>query len=461
MGRMNEPDSRLSAPAGTGFSPPPLQEKLPLGKPSAISHPLEQAVALTQAHSVSEAEWRARQQAAESGLHAVIDLDRLITNLRLLQLLLPSDVEILAMLKANAYGHGLLPIAWAALWGGARWLGVARIEEGLLLREGGITAPILVLGPPNPERLEGAIRAGLHLAVGSAHDVAALRAAAERLGLAVRVHLEVDTGMHRFGADPDEVVGLAQELVTHPLLEFEGLYTHFATADAPDGRILELQEERFRTVRQQLLARGLHPPVVHQANSAAALRGAIGDPVLPGRRVVRLGMAFYGFPPNPAMTLPPGIRPALELRSRLVRCFVVHPGEGISYGHTYKTNAFEHCGVVPIGYGDGLPLLLSNRGWFQVRGQRCPIRGRICMDQTIISLASCPQAEVGDLVVIFGSSDQEAMTPWDAATLTGTIAYELLTHLAPRIPRLYHQAGRFVAIADLTGLCWRPPVFSQ
>jgi len=399
--------------------------------------------------------WCERLRAAQAALHALVDLDQLATNVRALLRMLPPDVELLAILKANAYGHGLVPTARAALAGGARWLGVARIEEGLVLRQAGITAPVVVLGPPNHDRLREAVASDLTIAVGSFADVAAVRRAALALGRRARVHLEVDTGMHRFGADPVEAIALARALHHDPALEFEGVYTHFATADAPDCRMLRLQQARFRAVRERLLAEGLHPPVVHQANSAATLRGAIGDPDLPGRRVVRTGIAFYGLTPDPAMALPPGVRPALELRARLARCFTVDAGEGISYGHTYVTDRPTRCGLVPVGYADGLPRSLSNRGWFLVHGVRCPIRGRVCMDQTIVSLEDVPQAQLGDPVIVLGDTASGAMSAWEAAELSGTIAYEILTSLAARIPRVYVRGGEPVALADSFGLVER------
>ncbi|MCX2728156.1 alanine racemase [Thermomicrobium sp. 4228-Ro] len=399
--------------------------------------------------------WCDRLRAAYSALHAAVDLDQLAANARALLRTLPPDVELLAVLKANAYGHGLVPTARAALAGGARWLGVARIEEGLVLRQAGITAPVVVLGPPNAGRLREAIAADITLAVGSLADLLAVRRAASALGRRARVHLEVDTGMHRFGADPAEAIALARALRSDPALEFEGIYTHFATADAPDCRTLRLQLARFRAVRERLVAEGLHPPVVHQANSAATLRGAIGDPDLPGRRVVRAGIAFYGLTPDPAMSLPAGVRPALQLRARLTRCFTVDAGEGISYGHTYVTDRPTRCGLVPVGYADGLPRALSNRGWFLVHGIRCPIRGRVCMDQTIISLEDVPQAQLGDPVIVLGDPASGAMTAWEAAELSGTIAYEILTSLAARIPRVYVRGGEPVALADSFGLLER------
>ncbi len=408
-----------------------------------------------EATSTSSDGWSARCRAAAAGLHALVDLDQLVANLRALARLLPPDVGILAVLKANAYGHGLVPTASAAVEGGAAALGVARIEEGLVLRQGGIAAPIVVLGPPNHERLIDALHAQLTIAVGSEHDARAVIRAAERVQRRARVHLEVDTGMHRFGVTPDEAVPLARLLATHPLIEFEGIYTHFATADDPSCHALRRQQTRFRAVRERLVAEGLHPPIVHQANSAATLRGALGDPDLPGQRLVRLGIVFYGWPPAPTMPVPPGVRPALELRARLARCFTVQPGEGISYGHTFVTDRPLRCGLVPVGYADGLPRALSNRGWFLVRGQPCRIVGRVCMDQTIVSLECCPDARIGDPVVVFGTSEG-AMTPWDAAELAGTIAYELLTSLAARIPRLYQRGGEVIALADTQGLIWRP-----
>ncbi len=398
-----------------------------------------------------------RLAAAEAGTHALIDLDALAGNVQAVRARLPEDVGLMGVVKANAYGHGLIPCARALLAAGARWLGVARIEEGLALRGAGITAPVLVLGPPNYALLQPALDADLALAVGSAADVAAIaRAASGDFGPA-RLHLKVDTGMRRFGVEMDEALELAQAIVADPRLELEGLFTHFATADEPDPGFLREQARRFRQVRHLLARHGIAPRVVHQANSAATLRGIVGDPDLPGERLARAGIVLYGLPPSAAVPAPPDTRPALRLETRLARVFTVAAGEGISYGHTFVAGREIRCGLAPIGYGDGLSRLLSNCGWFVVRSTRCPIRGRVCMDQTVIEVSRVSGVEAGEPALVLGDGQSGEMTAVDIAELCGTIPYEVVTALAARVPRIFLRGGQPVAVSDLAGLVEERP----
>lgn len=355
----------------------------------------------------------ARVAAARAGTHAVIDLDRLAANAAAFRARLPANVALMAVVKANAYGHGLVPCAQAFLEGGATWLGVARIEEGLVLREAGITAPIVVLGPPNHARVASALQANVQLAIGSLEDVHVVQAAARQVGQQAAVHLKVDTGMRRFGVEPAAVLAVAHAIVSAPETRLAGLFTHFASADAPGSPLLRQQAERFRAVRQQLAAAGIVPETVHQANSAATIQGLLGDASLPGQRLARCGVALYGLPPSSDVPVPDGVRPALQLWSRVARVFRVQPGEGISYGPAFIADRPMLCALVPIGYGDGLPRVLSNRGWMAIHGQRCPIRGRICMDQIVIELPAPLQHLDG---------------PDTAGTPAGSLALEVIQH---------------------------------
>jgi alanine racemase len=398
-----------------------------------------------------------RLAAAQGGTHALVDLDALAKNTQAVLARLPDDVGLIAVVKANAYGHGLIPCARALLAAGARWLGVARIEEGLALRHAGITAPVLVLGPPNHALLRPALGADLALAVGSTADVTAVAQATNETFGPARVHLKVDTGMRRFGVEPEQAMELAQAIVADPRLELEGLFTHFATADEPDSGFLQEQARRFRAVRHLLARRGIAPRVVHQANSAAALRGVVGEADLPGERLARAGIVLYGLPPSAAVAAPPGSRPVLRLLTRLARVFTVAAGEGISYGHTFIARQQTRCGLAPVGYGDGLSRLLSNRGWFVVRGRRCPIRGQVCMDQTIIEVDRASGVEAGEPTVVLGDGQSGEMTAVDIAGLCGTIPYEVVTGLAARVPRVYLRNGQPVALSDLAGLVEERP----
>ncbi|HLI50678.1 MAG TPA: alanine racemase [Thermomicrobiaceae bacterium] len=401
-----------------------------------------------------------RLSAAQAATHAVIDLDALAGNAIALRRLLPKGAGLMAVVKANAYGHGLVPAARAFLAAGASWLGVARIEEGLALRDAGITAPILVLGPPNPLLAEAAARSGLSLAVGS---VDGLRRLVEQLPpdlpSQLPVHLKVDTGMHRFGVQPDDAAKALRSIVSdayvRKYVQLEGIFTHFATADEPGSNFAEVQAERFSATLRQLAEADLLPDnvYVHMANSAGSLRGLV-DPGISGAHVLaRAGIALYGLEPSPAMPLPEGCRPALRLYSRVAHELAVPAGEGISYGLTYRPERNIRCVVLPAGYGDGVSRLLSNQGWALIDGRRCPIRGRVCMDQLVVETGEGGSVtpSSGTLATLIGDGSDEAMTAGNVARLCGTINYEVVTAISARVPRVYLRDGRPVAVADLLG----------
>ena len=359
--------------------------------------------------------------------------------------------EIAPAVKADAYGHGAAACAHAALAAGANRLGVARIEEGLALRRAGITRPILVLGPPNPQLLGPALRAGLSLSVGTPRVARLVAEAAAELGVRAAVHLEIDTGMRRYGLEPDVAVDVARMAASGSDLQIEGVYSHFATADEASDRFAHEQAGRFAAVWEALRRFGVTPPYVHLANSAATLRPV---PIqLDGSVTVvqRVGLALYGLSPSASVPVPPAFRPVMTLKTRLARVFNLAAGEGVSYGLTYVTERPVRCATVPVGYGDGLPLRLSNHGWLAIDGAACPIRGRVCMDQTVIEVDGAGAVAEGDEAVVFGPAPG-AMTVDDVARLAGTINYEVVTAVAARVPRIYLEHGRPVAIADLEGL---------
>lgn len=392
-----------------------------------------------------------RLAAAQGATHALIDLDVFAANLTALRERLPAGAELLAVLKANAYGHGLIQCARVAVEAGAVRIGVARIEEALRLREAGITAPILVLGPPNLAMVRQAAEFGITLAVGSHEGLAAV---IDALGDAPRltVHLKIDTGMHRFGVEVAAAVGLAREILSEPRLFLEGAFTHFAAADAGDDQSLRLQATRFGEAMEAFAAAGITLPVTHMANSAAILRGVVAGPATGSQLLARAGLALYGLAPSACVPLPDDIRPVMTLKTRLGHIATVPAGEGISYGHTYVPDHPIRCATLPIGYGDGFSRGLSNRGWGLVRGTVCPIRGRVCMDQTVIEIEGVPEATIGDEVVLLGDGRDGAMTADLAAEMLGTINYEVVTALALRVPRIYLRGGEPVAIRDIFGL---------
>lgn len=369
------------------------------------------------------------------GTHALIDLDAYQRNIALLRSR-AQGAACMAVIKADAYGHGAVACARAAVAAGCDWLGVARIEEALLLRREGIDAPLLVLGPPNAARLDQALRAGIALAVGSAASFDAVVQTAARIGEPARVHVKVDTGMHRYGFSVEEAVEVVERLSRNPFITVDGVFTHFARADETDLAPTDEQARRFAAVIARLRERCLLPRWVHQANSAGILTGRFA-----GTNLVRAGIAAYGLSPSDECRVDAEFRPVLSLRSVIGRRFTLQPGAGVAYGWTYVAERAEEVAVVPVGYADGLPRQLANTGWFVVGGERAPIRGRVCMDQTIVGVPD--DAREGDLVTVYGTDG--AMTLDDIAAIAGTNAYEIATRVMPRVPRIYLRNGQPVA----------------
>lgn len=373
-----------------------------------------------------------------SGPHARIDLDAYVANLASLLDLAPPGAELMAVVKADGYGHGMVVLAHAAEQSGVRWLGVARIAEGLLLRREGVRASILVIGPPNLSELRVAVENELALTIGSWTHIDAVRAVASATSRPVRVHLKIDTGMHRYGVMPEEAAAAARALADAPNVVLAGLMTHFAASDELDPAPTIEQQRRFIEACAAVEATGLQPRYRHTANSAAVLAGLAN-----GSDIVRCGIATYGLSPSPEVPVDARFKPVMSLHAVVTRRFTLPRGDGVSYNLTYRAQADEEAAAVSIGYADGLSRLVSNQGWFVVRGQRAPILGRVCMDQTIVR--SPKEAQVGDVVTVVGARADGAMTLDDIAEMTGTNVYELATRLMARVPRLYVRGGEIIA----------------
>ena len=396
-------------------------------------------------------EFTSRLEAALAGTHALIDLDAYAGNVRAMRRRTGDDVELMAVVKANAYGHGMIPCARAALAAGASWLAVARIEEGLLLRQHGLTAPVLVIGPPNRQLIAQAIAADLTLALGTFDTLGVISQETQATGRPARVHLKLETGLHRYGIERDAALALARAVASDPNISLEGLYSHYASADELEDSFTDTQAERFVATVAELRAAGINLPFVHLANSAAALRGVIPR-VAGSTPIARAGYALYGLSPSAEVPVPSDFQPVLTLKSRIARLFTLPAGEGVSYGRTYMAQRPTRCATLPIGYGDGLSRQLSNRGWALVNGARCPIAGRVAMDQTVIEVEAAPNvAEAGEVTLI-GDGRDGAMTVDEVATFCHTIGYEVVTMLSARLPRVFLRAGKPVAVSDLRGL---------
>jgi alanine racemase len=367
-----------------------------------------------------------------------VDLDAISHNTgRLREVVTPA--RLCAVVKADAYGHGAPEVAGAALAAGASWLAVAMIEEGVKLRQAGLEAPVLVLCEPVPHAMGLCAEWRLSPAVYTPEGVAAAETAAMSHHTTLPVHLKVDTGMHRLGAAPEQAVPLARAVASAPHLRFEGLWTHLAMAEQLDDGFTTEQLARFETVRASLQAAGLVPDLVHSANSAAAIAH-------PAARydLVRCGIALYGYPPGPAVAgtlhdLGVELRPALSLKARVSSCRVLPAGERVSYGRIRPLPRESLVATVPLGYADGVPRRLSTGAEVLIGGKRRPLAGTITMDQLMVDCGEDSGVEVGDEVVLLGSQGPERIGADEWAAALGTISYEVLCDIGPRVPRLARQ----------------------
>lgn len=343
-----------------------------------------------------------------------------------------APAAVLAVVKADAYGHGAVPVARAALEAGAERLGVAIVEEGVTLRTAGIDAPILLLSEPPAAVAPAVVEHRLTATVYTEAGVDAIGLAAHTAGVVVPVHLKVDTGMHRVGCTPDDAVALARRIDEHAALDLEGVFTHLAVADEPDDPYTGEQLARFDAVLDALTAAGMRPRIVHAANSAGAL-------VHPDARhdLVRVGITIYGIPPAGALAPVEGLVPALRLTSEVTYVKRVPAGTRVSYGLRYAAPAETTIVTVPIGYADGVPRRLGHVGGeVLIGGRRHPIAGTITMDQLLVDVGDAPVAP-GDEVVLLGRQGDEEITATEWADRLDTIAYEIVCGIGPRVPREY------------------------
>jgi alanine racemase len=371
---------------------------------------------------------------------AQVDLDAISDNVAALGEL-AGRAEVMAVVKADAYGHGLLPAARAALRGGATWLGVAQLPEAVELREAGIEVPVLSwLHVPGQDFSE-AVRLGIDLSVSTPWALDAIATTARREGVTARIHLKVDTGLGRNGAWGDELDALAAAigpLQAEGVLTLVGVFSHFAYADAPRHPTVRAQQERFDEILADLERAGLRPQVRHLANSAATLTNPSAQYDL-----VRPGLAVYGLSPVPDLGSPEayGLREAMRLVAHLSSVKTCPAGQGISYGHTYTTGQDTLLGLVPMGYADGIPRNASSVGPALVGGRRLAIAGRVCMDQFVLDLGADYDGAAGDEVVLFGRGAAGEPTAQDWAAATDTINYEIVTRVGARVPRVYLGEG--------------------
>lgn len=359
----------------------------------------------------------------------LLDLDNYRHNVRLMRGLIGPCVKLMAVVKADAYGHGLLPFARAALSAGADCLGIAIAEEGSLLRRAGLNCPIHVFGALNEEGFQEAARARLIAPVFTVDGVCLAQRAAASAGTTLEVHLKLDTGMGRIGLrtaeELDKVLGV---IAGNDRLRLTGAFTHFADADNSDQRHVDEQLNRFRA----LVSRVPQGLTLHAAASAAAIRR-------PDTRfdMVRGGIALYGYPPVDDAA---GFLPCMSWQAEITHVKEIDAGDSVSYGCTYTASRPTTVATLAIGYGDGYPRALSSRAQALVHGRRCPVLGRVCMDQLMVDVSAVrEQTKVGDVAVMLGSQGAERIDAQELADLCGTISYEILLAPKARMTRVYSE----------------------
>ncbi|MBE9076713.1 alanine racemase [Romeria aff. gracilis LEGE 07310] len=375
-----------------------------------------------------------------------INLTALAHNVQQFKTRLSPQTDLMAVVKADAYGHGAVTVAQTALQAGATWLGVATVPEGIELRQAGIAAPILVMGAVNhPEEVRAIALWQLQPTLVTPKQALVF---AETLATAaptvpLPVHLKLDTGMARLGFDwqrAGEFISLVRRL---PQLDPVSLYSHLATADSPEPAVMRLQQQRFEQAIADLRAQGLCPPRLHLANSA----GTLAAPDL-HYDLVRVGIGLYGFYPAPHLRAAVDLQPVMEVKARVTHLNAIAAGTGVSYGHQFIAPQPLNLAVVGVGYADGVPRILSNRMAVLVRGQRLPQVGAITMDQMMIDVTSLPDLQVGEPVTLLGQSGPDQISAEDWAALSGTISWEILCGFKHRLPRITVETAVRLSTTD-------------
>ncbi len=375
-------------------------------------------------------------------VYAEINLDAILENMDYMKGISKSGTKFMGVVKADAYGHGSVPIAHKLepltyIFG----FGVATAEEAYALRESGIRKPVLILGYSFPDEYEMLASEEIRITAFRRDMIGPLGDAAQRTGKSVKVHVKVDTGMNRIGITPDrEGLSFVKELMCQKGIVIEGIFTHFARADEPDKSKTEEQLRTFRQfthmIKEEL---SLEIPLKHCANSAGILE-------MPETNLdmVRAGIAMYGLSPAGEVTPKFPLKPALALYSHIAYLKTIQKGASVSYGGTFTADKAMRVATIPIGYGDGYPRELSNRGYVLLHGKKAPILGRICMDQFMVDVSKIPEAAEGSRVVLLGRDQDEVISAETLGEISGCFHYELICGLGKRVPRIYRDKGRIL-----------------
>ena len=361
-----------------------------------------------------------------------IDREAIAHNIRQIRRLLSQKTDLMAVVKADAYGHGAIAVAETALAAGASWLATATLGEGIELREAGIVAPILILGATNtPEEIAAIAHWQLQATLCNPQQALTFSQTLANLGRQLPVHLKLDTGMSRLGTNWESAVEFCQFVQQLPNLKLASIYSHLATADDPNPAILRLQQQRFEQAIAQLRERSISVPCLHLANSAATL----SQPAL-HYDLVRVGLAMYGLYPATHLKAAANLKPAMQVRARLAQIKTIPAGTGVSYGHQFISQREMRLAVAGIGYADGVPRNLSNRLQVLLRGQLVPQVGAITMDQLMLDVSHIPNVQAGEVVTLIGRDGDQEISADDWAAALGTISWEILCGFKHRLPRL-------------------------
>jgi len=370
------------------------------------------------------------RQSVERATRAIIDLGAVSYNVAEIRKKIGNERGLMAMVKADGYGHGAVEVSRAALRSGADSLGVAISGEGQQLREAGIEVPILVVGLSPPEEAYKVVKFRLSQTVATVELLEALDSEAGKASTKVNVHVKVDTGMGRVGINPDDAVSFVRKVKDFRNLNLKGIFSHFPSSDERDKTFSIGQLQLFNQVISNLQLAGIEVPQKHMANS-----GAVLDLPQSYYDMVRPGIMIYGIYPSREVSRSIKLRPAMTFKTRVAQVKVVPAGTPISYGRTFTTNKKTTVATLPVGYGDGYNRLLSNRGEVLIKGHRAPVIGNVCMDMCMIDASGVEDVRPGDEVVLFG----EDPPVWEFATKIGTIPNEVVCAVSKRVPRLYIQ----------------------
>jgi alanine racemase len=366
--------------------------------------------------------------------YATIHLSALAHNLSCIKQYLPSNNEVMAVVKANAYGHGAVETAQALARQGLTRFAVASLDEGITLRQAGLSASIVVLGALFDKQVPDLVAHQLTPVVSDGCILLALAKAARSYPTTYPIHLKVETGMGRLGFSPEELLSLIDSLLLRSPLQVEGMMTHLADADGADSAFTERQLGVFAAVLEQIRQRGVILPLVHAANSAAIVRFPDAHFSL-----VRPGIMLYGYHTLPATVPAPDIRPVLSLHTTIVQLRAIPRGGTVSYNGTFIATRPTRIAILPIGYADGYSRRLSHRGSVLIQGRRAPIVGLVCMDMIMVDVTDFAQIQVGEIVTLIGQQGKESIWANDLATWIGTIPYEVICGIGSRVPRLYES----------------------